>query len=198
MILTAEQIFSLIEAGAVYPSPVTCPEQIESDLLDLTIDTILLVKGKSEAKRYEESVIVGGAKPEVFFGLEKRRVPPQTPLTWNKNSYGNLEATCDPGYPYVFKSAEVFNLPPKVKVQAVNRNSVNRCGGAIEGTFIPYGYQGHIFVRFEIPLYGPRFTWERGAKFCSTAWHAMAGAGKKYEGIWSGDKSCTDGEERAF
>jgi len=198
MILTAEQIFPLIQAGAVYPTTISGPDDIESDLLDLTLDTIMAVKGKSDGKRYEERAIYGQAKPEVFFGISKRRVPPQVELPWLPNTDGNLEAVCEPGVAYVFSSVETFALPASVKVQVVNRSSVTRSGGAIDGTMVPYGYLGKIFVRFSIPLYGPSFTWERGARFCTTVWHAMAGAGTPYDGIWSGDKSHTDGIERAF
>jgi deoxycytidine triphosphate deaminase len=196
MTLPSSTIRQLIETnGAISPVSEERLNTIEGNAFDLTVDEIMLIRGRTRPQRYETTI----NKPEVFFGRQKRRVPIQHQITWKPNIDEEYVIECEPGVPYLFKTIETVTLPEGVEAEVIPRSSIFRAGGIVVGTWVPHGFTGNLFVHFSIPSGGHAMTFERGARFAALKFHALApGIGTPYDGIWTGDKSCTDGEERAF
>jgi deoxycytidine triphosphate deaminase len=202
MILPSSTIRTIIETvGAISPVTEERLNDIEGNAYDLTLDEILMIKGKPYDQPALPSCYVEGPppKPRVFIGINKRRIPIQQAVAWRENEDMNWEATCDPGIPYLFKTCETISLPVGVDAEVIPRSSIFRAGGIVAGTWTPHGYTGHLFIHFSIPQHGHPITFERGARFAALKFHRVDnGVSQAYTGIWSGDKSHTDGEERAF
>jgi len=174
---------------------------IEGNAFDLTLDEILEVMPSQDEIVALPEFMRGQSpppEPKVFFGVKHRRIPKQRRLEWVKNRQGNLHITCQPGHPYLLQSLEDVSLPDGIEVQVIPRSSVGRAGGITIGTWTSHGFTGKLFVHFSIPCFGPKFVWERGARFASLKFFEAQRGGQAYSGIWSGEKTATEGKERAY
>ncbi len=180
-------IRTVIEQGAIVKGDTTTYEEwqerlasIEGGYFDLTLGDVLLPD------------LYSGRMP--FIGKHQRQTRLYRPYKCNSDSDG---WTLESGQ-FLFKTDEQIAMPDGFYADLYPRRTLLTNGAQLFFAAVATGFKGHLFISVHIRDNFP-FYIERGAAFMSIRLLPLNNdiSLDSYQGIWGGDKACTDGYERA-
>lgn len=162
-------------------SPVEWEERlnlIEGGYLDLTLDAVLQPES---------------ARP--FLGKTTRKTPIQREIQAMKVN-NQLERWVLYQGSYVFKTAETINLPNGFYADLYTRRTAALDEIMLSFAPISAGFKGKLFIKAWV-MEDIAIDVERGAAFCAIRFMPVPFDLTLYQGVWGGEKSHTEGYERA-
>lgn len=153
---------------------------IEGGYLDLTLDSVLKPKDENF---------------KAFLGKSTRLTPVQDEILPFKAKSGRPMWALHGGG-YVFKTAETINLPNHFYTDLYTRRTVALDDVILSFAPIASGFSGKLFIKAWVND-NVIFEVEQGAAFCAIRFMPVSLDLTMYQGIWGGEKSHTNGYERA-
>jgi deoxycytidine triphosphate deaminase len=212
MMISSEIIRHLIAETGMVSLPDDCDREI-SALFDEQLGHI---EGSAFDLRLRSVSAAADKHSYPAIGMRERDIPKYLrimPITSDthrnpaiKRDYWFLER----GKSYLLQSHECIKLPEYLGADVKTRTSMFRSGVHQACTRISPGYSGHITTAVHIPTYSPGVYIEYGARFCTVDFQLILSLKRfhqlldldvnsdRYSGIWSGDKTTTDGIERGY
>jgi deoxycytidine triphosphate deaminase len=170
-------------------------KNIEGNCVDLTLGAVY---SQQRQGRSNFATSIDDPDPLPFVSIGTNRKIPEPKEIFPTNVAGTRWYVLYPGVPYIIQTQETVTLPEGTQGLVLPRTSFFRGGALTSGTSVPYGFSGKLVTHFSIPSKGLSFRVEHGARIVTLMLFSVSSSGDAYNGIWSGGKIVTDGEERGF